>query len=79
VILAEEVLPQEHRYQVLFAASLGKDKLLKQLTDTLIVDEVCTETQLLELAIGVSQNSLSDCSEASNSDSVMTEVNELQS
>ena len=79
VVLAEEVLLQEERGQLLFATLLRKHELLKQLAETFIVDEVGTETQFAELAVRVGQDSVADCLESSDPDPVVAEVKELQS
>lgn len=60
MVLAEEVLFQEHRSQLLCATLLRKYKFLKQFAETLIVNEVGAKTQLGKLAGRICQDSISD-------------------
>lgn len=55
-----------------------KDKSVKEIREAFIVDEVCADAQLLKSAVRVSNHSINDGSQTSDSDPVVADVKQVQ-
>ena len=77
LVLGQEVLLHEDVSQRVFSLS-GVYQFLEEFTEAIIVDKVSTDAQLLDLAFRIGNDSVNDCFETSDSDSVMTNVDKPQ-
>jgi len=76
VVFRQEVLLEEHMSQMVLASC--QDKSVKQICEALVVDKVCTDAQLLELTLWVSDNTIDDGGQTCDSDPVVTNIEEVQ-
>ena len=72
VVLGQEVLLHEDVGQLMFA--LCEDKLFEQFTKTFVVDEVGTNSELGKFAFWIRGDSVDDCFQASDADSVVADI-----
>ena len=78
VVLAQEVVLDPEVLELGGATFLGEDHLLEEVRDAFIVDEVPLDGELGDLGGRVSQDSLNDALEASESDPVVTNIEEAE-